>query len=115
MPASGRSAVQRAVLQHGDMLAERHHLVEAVRDVEDGVPSRRAGARSRSVSVAVSWADSEEVGSSRMRTRGSAVERLGDLDHLPAAERQLADRQSTAARRGRRGRRRPWRRAASSR
>ena len=42
--------------------------------------------------MATSGAASDEVGSSRMRTRGLMIERLGDLDDLPAAEGQSADR-----------------------
>ena len=71
----GVDAVERpvggahAVLENGDMLAERHHLVQAVGDVEYGDALAPESSR-RSVRIVVSVADSEEVGSSRISTRG---------------------------------------------
>ena len=92
VPASGRSAVHAAVLQHGDVLAERASPRSAGARCRGWRRPRRAAARSRSVRICVSC---------RRQRRGRlvedeharlAVERLGDLDHLAAAERQVADR-----------------------
>ena len=77
----------RAVLQHGHVVAERQHLVQAMRDVEDG---------------GAFLAQTLQQALQRLRLmrgeRGGrlvedeharlAIERLGDLHHLPPAERK---------------------------
>ena len=79
-----------AVPEHGDEVAEREHLGETVRDVEEGDALRlHAGDRR------------EELGGFALAERRSRLvededlgvrrERLGDLDHLPLGEREVAD------------------------
>ena len=80
----------RAVLEDGDVVAEAHHFVEPVRDVEDGDPLLSQPVQELG----------QRVGFVRRERRGRLVEdehprlakeRLGDLHHLAPAERQVAD------------------------
>ncbi len=80
-----------AVLQHGDMGAERLHLVEAVGDIEQ----RRAAVAQR---LDEAGEDAGLMGGERGgrlvkdEHAGLTEERLGDLHHLAAAEREVGDR-----------------------
>ena len=80
-----------AVLEDGDMVAEPHDFVQPVGNVED----RRARFAQRPEQPR------QGLRLVRRQRRGRLVEdqhprfakqRLGDLDHLPSAERQVADR-----------------------
>ena len=86
-----RNARHLAVAQHGDAVGDARHLLEPVGDVDD--PDAAGGDLAH---------DQEEpVDLGRGQGRGRLVhdedprrvgQRLGDGDHLPAADRKLADR-----------------------
>ena len=95
-----------AVLQHRHMLAERHHLVQPVRDIEDRdafSPSAARAGRSGSPSRLPTATRSARRGSAR-----AACDRAPWRSRPSAAGRAAALRPaSTAVRRDRRARRRP--------
>ena len=68
---AGKRAVSGdcAILQDGDVVAKVQDLVEPVRDVENRDSLSRRPRTSR-INIATSGAASEDVGSSKMRTRG---------------------------------------------
>ena len=88
--AVGDGADRPPAAQHGDAIGDRHHLVELVRDEDDGAPLGRHRAKG----------DEERLGLLRGEHRGRlvededprlAVERLQDLDPLLLAHRELPD------------------------
>ena len=80
-----RAVGDDAVLEDGDVVGEAHHLVEAVGDVEDG-GAARSGSRG-APSASPSRGREREV-ACEDEDAGLAIEGLGDLDHLAAAERR---------------------------
>ena len=80
-----------AVAQHGRGVAQVEHLAQAMADEQDATPRSR---RPRTIvnRRSTSWADSDAVGSSRIRTPRVDRQRLGDLDQLLVGHRQAADR-----------------------
>ena len=83
-----------AVAQHGDLVAEREHLLEDVRDEHDARPAARAGRAARSSSVSVLARSSAEVGSSRMSTRGCVTSALATSTSWRSRERQRPERRA---------------------
>ena len=79
----------RSVLQNGDIVAEVEDLIEPVRDIEDG-DARSRSRRTSLISIATSGAASDDVGSSRMSTRG--------LTRAPWRSRRSAGGQGAVAR-----------------
>ena len=71
--SSRRSGVRRPACpaQHQHAVADRHHLVELVRDEDDRQPLPRPAASACANSASVSGGVSTAVGSSRMRIRAS--------------------------------------------
>ena len=81
-----------AVLENGDVFAELEHLVQAMRDVEDG---ESLGAQAaQQVEQRAHFVRGERGGRFvQDQHLGAAEQRLGDLHHLALAERQRLDRQ----------------------
>ena len=80
-----------AVAQHRDPVGERHHLVDAVRDVDDRRRRRAASCRMIRKSRAHSAGDSAEVGSSMIRMRASSDSALAISTSCCSPMRRPAD------------------------
>ena len=90
-----------AVAQHRDLVAQRHHVLEDVRDEDDADLAVAQHAQRRRAAVSVLGAPSAEVGSSRISTRGSVSSALAISSSWRWASVSSPTSACAAARRGR--------------
>ena len=103
----GRAADDMAVAQHGDVVAQAHHVAQDVADVDDADAARPQPADLREQALGLARGE-RGGGLVEDDDPGVGTQRLGDLDQLPLA---LAEARHRRARRPRRGRSRPAARA----
>ena len=91
-PFAGRHARHlAAVAEHGDAVGDGEDLVELVGDVDDGGAARGEAVERWRTARAPRGCVSDDVGSSRMSTRGVGRDALDDLDELALGDAEMID------------------------